>query len=429
MRRISALYLAIAVASGVCAQQPLHAAARHHPHKVQRAALAHHRVRLGANPISAFQTYVNAYIIPNAQGNITGAVMNQALNYLVPAFTSMGSWDNTGAFTLSANALPLPLGCAALPALTGDVTSTAGACATTVTRINGTAAGTAATTNTGTSGHNIPFLDGVNTWSGAQAFPGGLIGSYGTLPGSGTNGQIFTTSGGFYAFYNGVWNGPFSATGINSTQPTNQKFLTAGSGTYTTPGGVSWIRIVLQGPGAGGGGGGTGGGNGGAGSPTCWNTSGSACVTPLFSAGGGAGGGGSNTNGSAGGTISGSGTCYRAIPGGAGGGGNTSISGSIPGLGGLGGVGALGGGSANFVGPAANSGSGGSGGASGNGVSATAGAGGGAGAYCEVIINSPAPSYTYTVGAIGAAGSAGTGGNAGLAGALGGIWVEEHYNP
>ncbi len=30
--------------------------------------------------------------------------------------------------------------------------------------------GTAATQNTGTSGHNLPFLDGANTWSGTQTF-------------------------------------------------------------------------------------------------------------------------------------------------------------------------------------------------------------------------------------------------------------------
>lgn len=35
--------------------------------------------------------------------------------------------------------------------------------------------GTAATADTGTSGHTIPFLDGANTWSAAQTFSAGVI--------------------------------------------------------------------------------------------------------------------------------------------------------------------------------------------------------------------------------------------------------------
>lgn len=35
-------------------------------------------------------------------------------------------------------------------------------------------AGTACTANTGTSGHTLPFLDGINTWSANQTFTGGL---------------------------------------------------------------------------------------------------------------------------------------------------------------------------------------------------------------------------------------------------------------
>jgi hypothetical protein len=59
---------------------------------------------------------------------------------------------------------------AQMPALTGDCTTTAGAVATTCTKTNGTAFGTAATQNTGTSGANVPLLNGANTHSGASTF-------------------------------------------------------------------------------------------------------------------------------------------------------------------------------------------------------------------------------------------------------------------
>lgn len=48
--------------------------------------------------------------------------------------------------------------------------------------VDGGALGTAATQNTGTSGHNLPFLDGANTWSGTQTFVAPVLGT----PASGT---------------------------------------------------------------------------------------------------------------------------------------------------------------------------------------------------------------------------------------------------
>ena len=55
--------------------------------------------------------------------------------------------------------------------------------------------------------------------------------------------------------------------------PTIQTF-TSGSGTYTTPAGVSWIRVIMVGGGGGGGGSGgsASGGNGGTGGNTTFGT-------------------------------------------------------------------------------------------------------------------------------------------------------------
>jgi hypothetical protein len=54
-------------------------------------------------------------------------------------------------------------------------------------------------------------------------------------------------------------------------------------------------------------------------------------------------------------------------------------------------------------------------------------AAGGEGEYAEITIDSPAATYTYTVGAGGAAGGAGTSGFAGGAGGSGYIIVDEYY--
>lgn len=211
--------------------------------------------------------------------------------------------------------------------------------------------------------------------------------------------------------------------------PTAQKFL-SGSGTYTTPAGTTWIEVTLVGAGGGGGGGGTGAtaGNGGAGGASCWNTSGAACTTPIYSAGGG-GAGVNQASGSAGGTITGSGTCSDQVNGGAGTLGVTTanIGGGPPGGSSI--RGGAGGGVYQAAGGAGavNSGSGGQGGS----VSAAAqmGASGGAGASCYVTILGPAATYTYAVGAAGTAGTAGTSGFAGGAGGSGIIFVVEHYAP
>jgi len=53
--------------------------------------------------------------------------------------------------------------------------------------------------------------------------------------------------------------------------------------------------------------------------------------------------------------------------------------------------------------------------------------GGGEGEYAEIVIDSPAATYTYTVGAGGAGGNAGSSGGAGGAGGSGYIIVDEYY--
>jgi len=218
-------------------------------------------------------------------------------------------------------------------------------------------------------------------------------------------------------------------TGITTASPmvTQQIFLT-GSGTYTKPAGVIWIRVRMVGGGGGGGGGGTGAaGNGVTGGVS---TFGSAFLT----ANGGLFGQANAAPGGGGGTASiTAGATGLALTGG-GGGANVS-QGIINDVvsGGMGGNSALGGGAPSVVysmagtAGASNTGGGGAGGGSGNNVGAYSGSGGGAGGFVDAIITAPSATYAYSVGAGGTAGTAGTGGYAGGAGGSGVIIVEEHY--
>lgn len=207
--------------------------------------------------------------------------------------------------------------------------------------------------------------------------------------------------------------------------PTVQVF-NSGSGTYTTPAGVKWIEVEMQG--GGGGGGGTGNStqtNGGNGGNTTFGSN-------TASGGGGGAAASSSGGGSAGtgGAVSvAMGTTVKAIVGAQGGPGGNVTSGSFSGGNGgnspLGGA-AAGGIAGSFGGQAStNSGSGGGGG--GGGGSTGAGGGGGAGGNICVIINNPSATYSYSVGAGGSAGAQGSSGTAGGAGATGKIIVKEHY--
>lgn len=228
------------------------------------------------------------------------------------------------------------------------------------------------------------------------------------LTGTGTQGTAVTSAGVL----------------TRASRPTVQKF-TSGSGTYTTPAGVSYINVKMVGGGGSGGGGGTSGGAGTAGNDSTFGT--------MTCGGGGAGSNGSGSGG-AGGTVTGGigvgsyisgqtgfGTYYDAIspmqlPGGAGGsspyfgGGGNPVNNSAGG---------------NAV---TNTGGGGAGGGV-NSTVAYGGTGGGSGGFADVIITNPSATYSYTVGAEQTSvGAAGTGGFAGGRGAAGYIIVTEYYN-
>jgi len=212
----------------------------------------------------------------------------------------------------------------------------------------------------------------------------------------------------------GIVTGGVAALSFSSTQvPTFAKaasggttvqVFTSGSGTYTKPANCKaiWVRLV-------------GGGSSGAtyladnatGGNTTFDTlsanAASGGTGGRAGAGGTASGGDINISGSAGGSGTASGTTAAAGNGGS----------SFFGGGGIGGTVGQAGSNA-----ATNSGSGGGGGA----VSSSVGrAGGSAGGYCEKLINSPAATYSYAVGAGGTAPT-----NAGAGGA-GIIIVTEFY--
>lgn len=218
--------------------------------------------------------------------------------------------------------------------------------------------------------------------------------------------------------------------------PTVQKFLT-GSGTYTTPANVLYIRVRAVGAGGGGGGGGnnTGGPagvDGTAGTNTTFGT------TLLVANGGGAGGGSNNGYGGAGGSASlgaATGLAFAGAYGcGNGWGQNTAM--SPGGTGGSTPLGGAGGGSSGWVsslgGTAVpNTGSGGGGGGAGVtlGGNNASGGGGGAGGFVDAVIYTPAATYSYAVGVKGTGGAAtaGAGYFAGGDGADGLVIVEEFY--
>jgi hypothetical protein len=199
----------------------------------------------------------------------------------------------------------------------------------------------------------------------------------------------------------------------------------SGSGTYTPPAGVLYLRVTVVG--AGGSGAGTGAGNvNGANGPA-------STFCDLLTAYGGQRGINNAPYGGIGGAVSATSTAgvrvVLALQGGWGGSGSAS---SAP-AGGCGGVNALGGGGGGSVytisgssgSPGTGAGGGGSGGWTDGGKS---GGAGGAGGYIQAIIATPAlsASCAYVVG-VGPAGGVGSSGLAGGAGGSGMITIEEHY--
>jgi len=233
---------------------------------------------------------------------------------------------------------------------------------------------------------------------------------------------ILATGGGGSSAIKGYWyNGRWTFKDL-FFPPTIQKF-TSGSGTYTTPANVKYIKVVAVGAGAGGGGAsGTGGQVGSNGGNTTFDD-----IT--------AGGGQANTNyrrGGDGGTASLGSRIGYAYNGGQGSFARLSEAGGYYSGGGQGGdTPLLGGGgkkaqwgSSGEAGQA-NTGGGGQGGGVGNVSGKRTGSGGGSGAYVEAIIPDPLASYSYSIG-IGGAGGAGS--NDGGAGGSGYIEVTEYYN-
>jgi hypothetical protein len=219
-----------------------------------------------------------------------------------------------------------------------------------------------------------------------------------------------------------VADGGTGQTALSAFVPTIQKF-TSGSGTYTTPANVTWIRVRMVGGGGGGSGAGTSSG-------TAAGTGGNSTFgTSLLSAGGGAGGTWGGGTASGGSSSLGSGPIGIALTGG---GGQGFFNSTIAGGGGMGGASAFGG--AGGGGTSANAGQsgvvntgGGGGGGGGNVSSDLPGPGGASGGYVDAIITSPSSTYSYSVGSAGSAGGAGPSGVAGGAGGSGIIIVEEHY--
>lgn len=222
----------------------------------------------------------------------------------------------------------------------------------------------------------------------------------------------------------GLNGGAITSVGTVSLRPITSQYLISGSNlTYTTPANVSYIELFIRGGGSGGLGSGTTPGTGNGGNPTCWNTSGTACTSPVYQAGG-AGVATVAATGGAGGTVSGSGSCNQSFTGNVGQGADGATTNSYGGRG-AGAGGGQGGAGAN-AGQAAQVNSGGGGGGGGINATGPSGSGGGEGAYCYAVISAPAGTYVYTIGTNSGGGTAGTGGSAGGPGAAGNILVVEH---
>ncbi len=245
---------------------------------------------------------------------------------------------------------------------------------------------------------------------------GGASGT-GTRLAKGSDGQVLTLASGLPSW---------AAVTTTTSAPTYQ-ILTSGTGaTYTRPSGPapSWLRIRMVG------GGGSGGSNSDTAGTIIAGNPGGTTTFNSINANGGGGSVGTNTISSGVGGLGGTGGTGSAtlrIPGHSGGPSGANSSGQFSGWGGnsqLGpGAPAFQPASTNGVNNAiANTGGGGSGYSRGSNWVAP---GGGGGEYAEIIISSPAATYTYTVGAggIATAGAIGTGGTGGS----GIIIVEEYY--
>ena len=305
-------------------------------------------------------------------------------------FADQATWGGTGGGTANAQTVTIP-NVSALADLTGvEVRFSPGATNSGATTL--AASGLVATA--------------MRKWS-----PAGLIAL--------TGGEL-TTGTPVSVMYNGTF---FILLSPTATQPlpTRQVF-TSGSGTYTTgvSGGQTARHIIVRYIGGGGGGGAINTNTGAAGTASSFNS---------ITAAGGSGGPISATQAGGAGGTGGSGSASLRIAGGDGGTGQQSAVASVAGNGGHGGSGAFGGGArtgtSGQAGQPGKANSGGGGGGAAGGGATTGAGGGGSGEYVELVITSPAGSYSYAVGAGGTGGAAGA--VAGGDGGSGIIIVDEFY--
>ena len=224
-----------------------------------------------------------------------------------------------------------------------------------------------------------------------------------------------TNAVGYAVQFDNIQVGPAAIMGVIPKASTITKY-TSGSGTYTTPAGVKYLHIKMVGGGGGGGGSTVGGAT----------TSGSNGVDTTFGSYTASKGIGASTGTSTAGSGGSGGDLYIGSSVTAGAGSSGTYDGGSPGSGtpfGSGGSGGI----AAVAGNAAASNTGGGGGGGGGSTGGAFGGGGTGGGYLEVIINNPATSYSYAVGAGGSGGAAGTGGWAGGAGGSGVIEITEYY--
>ena len=207
-----------------------------------------------------------------------------------------------------------------------------------------------------------------------------------------------------------------------SVAPTATTFTVTGTGTYTPPAGVRYIRVRMVAGGGGGGGtvGGAAGGNGGNSSFLGWTALGGTGGQPGGASSAGGFGGAGGTGG-----ANGTGNAVLRLGGGVGGSGQSLA--AIGAIGGNGGSTPFGSGPVSRPQLAATVVANGAGGSGGQTTSATVGGagGGGGGEYVEFYVPTPTAG-AMSVGAAGAGGTTGSGA-AGMPGSPGLIVVEEFY--
>lgn len=350
---------------------------------------------LGSTSVTATGTQLN-YL--NAATGTTGTTSSNVVFSASPTFTGTLSSANHTITSTSANAFAVGANGTTNPAFNVDAST---ASVATGLNVKGAAAGGGTALSVISSGTN------ENLTIDAK--------------GSGTI-TIAGTSTGTVALTRAVTGLTFNGSTI--AVPTRQVLTSGSSATYTTPANARQLRVRM-----------VGGGGGGGGSSSTIVVAGSNGTATSFNSVTAAGGSGApasasnaTTVGGAGGT-GGTGSASFRIAGGAGAGGSNGVStANIPG--GTGGSSAFGGGGiGGFYNIAAGNGAtnsgGGGGGAEYNASNPIiGGGGGGAGEYVELIINSPAATYTYTVGPGGAGGSSTNNGGTGGSGI---IIVDEFY--